>query len=406
MPTRAQVGAWIAGCGLFVVPSLAAAQDRTEHDVIDLIVRDGPQAHAIRAEANAIRGEQHARLAYPNPSVMYSREGAGFTEFFQVEQSLPVFGVRGALSRAGAAATAAAEAERDARLWTLRTEAATAVARLAAAQARVDAAQIHLREVERLIEVLRTREREGEGSRFDRLRAEQELRDLKQLTTAAAVEAREARAIVSAMLPPGVEFARITPAPGRSPQPVPAPVDTLMTRAASSRAELRALQRSAERADLEAEAARTARRPAPAIVGGLKRADVESGRDQGGVFGVSLSLPLFDGGGRDAARWAAERARVEADRTAVERRIRAEVARASDALALRQAAVADDAEGAGDELTDIAVVAYREGEMGILDLLDAVRTASRARTRTIELRLDARLAQIALERAVGDVLWP
>jgi len=35
-----------------------------------------------------------------------------------------------------------------------------------------------------------------------------------------------------------------------------------------------------------------------------------------------------------------------------------------------------------------------------------VRTASRARTRAIELRLDARLAQIALERAVGETQWP
>ena len=54
----------------------------------------------------------------------------------------------------------------------------------------------------------------------------------------------------------------------------------------------------------------------------------------------------------------------------------------------------------------IAVVAYREGEVGILELLDAARTASRARVRTIDMRLEARLAQIALERAVGDILWP
>jgi outer membrane protein TolC len=54
----------------------------------------------------------------------------------------------------------------------------------------------------------------------------------------------------------------------------------------------------------------------------------------------------------------------------------------------------------------IAVVAYREGEVGILELLDAVRTASRARIRSIDLRLGVRLSQIALERAVGDTLWP
>ena len=116
MPIRAQVWTWIAGFGL-VVPSLVIAQDRTEREVVELIVRDGPQARAIRAETEVTRREQLARLAYPNPAVTYSREGAGFTEFLQAEQSLPLFGARAALSRAGVAATAAAEAERDVRLW-------------------------------------------------------------------------------------------------------------------------------------------------------------------------------------------------------------------------------------------------------------------------------------------------
>ena len=75
-------------------------------------------------------------------------------------------------------------------------------------------------------------------------------------------------------------------------------------------------------------------------------------------------------------------------------------------LTLRQAALSQEQEGNAEELVQIATVAYREGEVGILELLDAARTALRARIRSIDLRLDARLAQIALERAVGDTLWP
>ena len=403
MPTRAQVCAWIAAFGL-VAPSVVAGQDRTEREVVELIVRDGPQAMAIRAETEVTRREQLARLSYPNPGVMYSRESAGFTEFLQFEQFLPVFGTRGALSRAGVAATAVAEAERDARLWMLRAEAVGAVARLAAAQVRLEAAQAHTRDVDRLIEILRIREREGEGSRFDRLRAEEELREARQVVTSTIVAISEARATLSAMLPRAITVTRIAGAV----QSLPAagPIDTLMTRAASSRAELRALQRSAERAVLESDAARRARLPAPTLFGGFKRADVESGRERGGVFGLSVSVPLFDSGGRDAARWSAEVARVDAERASIELKIRSEIVRASEVLAVRQAAVSEDQEPAGDELMRIAEVAYREGEVGILELLDAVRTASRARTRSIDLRLDARLAQVALERAVGDVLWP
>jgi cobalt-zinc-cadmium efflux system outer membrane protein len=368
-------------------------------------VRDGPQAQAIRAESEVTRREQLARLAYPNPSVTYSRESAGFTEFLQAEQSLPIFGARDALSRAGVAATAAAEADRDVRLWRLRSEAATSVARLAADQSRLESAQAQVREVERLIEILRTREREGEGSRFDRLRAEQELRDTRQLMTSAAVSVAEARAVLAAMLPRTAVLTSVSSGPDPRQAAAAAP-EALITKASSARAELRALQQLAERATFEGDAARRARRPSPTVFGGLKRADDVAGRDTGAVFGLSVAVPLFDTGGRDAARWTAERARIEAERASIEYRIRGEIAGASEVLALRQTALVQEQDGASEELVQIAEVAYREGEAGILELLDAVRTSSRARVRMIDLRLEARLAQIALERAVGDTLWP
>jgi outer membrane protein, heavy metal efflux system len=405
MPTRAQVCTWIAAVGL-LVPSNATGQDRTEREIVELIIRDGPQARAIRAETEVTRREQLARLAYPNPSLIYSREGAGFTEFLQAEQALPIFGTRAALARAGVAANAAAEAERDVGLWLLRSDAAAAVARVVAEQARVESARAHIREVERLIEILRTREREGEGSRFDRLRAEQELRDTSQLVTAAAVALAEARAMLRGMLPREVSLTTITAATDPLAQQPPVQIETLLTRATSSRAELRALQQLGQRAALEAEAARRSRLPSPNLFGGMKRADDASGRESGGVFGVSVSLPLFDAGRREAAKWDAERARVEAERAAIEYRIRSEIAGASEVLTVRQTALSQEQPGAADELVQIAEVAYREGEVGILELLDAVRTASRARSRSIDLRLDVRLAQIALERAVGDTLWP
>ena len=403
MPTRARACARIAAVA-FLVPSIAAGQDRTEREVVELIVRDGPRAQAIRAEMEVTRREQIARLAYPNPSVTYSREAAGFTEFFQVEQSLPIFGPRAALSRAGVAATAAAEAERDARLWLLRADAAAAAARVVAEQARAESMRVHVRDVERLVEILRIREREGEGSRYDRLRAEQELRDTNQLVTAAVVALAEARSTLAGMLPRDMSIARI--AATQAAERPAIPVETLLTRASSTRAELRALQQLVTRATLEAQASRRAHRPAPTVFGGVKRADDGSQRETGGVFGLNVALPLFDAGGRDAARWEAERVRVEADRSALEYRIQSEITGASEILAVRQTALAQEPAGAAEELVKIAAVAYSEGEVGILELLDAVRTASRARNRIIDLRLESRLAEIALERAVGDALWP
>ena len=403
MPTRAQVCTWIAAAGL-LAPSVAAGQGRTEREIVEQIVRDGPQAQAIRAESEVTRREQVARLAYPNPSVTYSREGAGFTEFFQAEQSLSLFGARDALSRAGVAATAAAEAERDRRLWLLRSDAAAALARIVAEQERLESVRAHMREVERLIEILRTREREGEGSRFDRLRAEQELRDTNQVVTSAAVALAEARATVSGMLPRDASLTTVVRSEIAQ-QPLVA-LESLFTRATSSRAELRALEQLDKRATFEADAARRARLPSPTLFGGVKRADEASGRKTGGVFGVAVALPLFDDGSREAARWEAERSRLKAEHVFIEYRIRSEITGASEVLTLRQAALSQEQPGTAEELVQIAVVAYREGEVGILELLDAARTASRAQTRSIDLRLDVRLAQIALERALGGTLWP
>jgi outer membrane protein, heavy metal efflux system len=255
-----------------------------------------------------------------------------------------------------------------------------------------------------LIEILRTREREGEGSLFDRLRAEQELRDARQLMTSAAVSVAEARASLAGMLPPDVFLTRIA-AVQTPQQPLVSP-EALFTRATATRADLRAIQQSAQRATLEADAARRGRLPSPNVFGGVKRADDASGRETGGVFGLSVSVPLFDAGGREAARWEAERVRVEAERVSIENRIRSEITGASEVLSMRLAALSEEQQGTAEQLVQIAEVAYREGEVGILELLDAVRTASRVRVRAIDLRLDARLAQIALERAVGDTLWP
>ena len=68
-------------------------------------------------------------------------------------------------------------------------------------------------------------------------------------------------------------------------------------------------------------------------------------------------------------------------------------------------ALPDAASGEGN-WHKTADVAYREGEIGILELLDATRTATRARLRAIDLRLETRLAAIALQRAVGEIVWP
>lgn len=402
MPTLGRVGAWLICVG--ACAATAGAQELTESELVDLVVRNGAQSRAIHLSADVVRREQEARAVLSNPSIAYSREGAGFTDFLQVEQFIPIFGSRGALVRAGAAATLAADAERDGRLWQLRADARVLVARLLAAQEKLEVSAVTVREVERMITLLRIREKEGEGSRFDRLRAEQELADARQIALEVAASVAEVRAAIAAVVGNGTAVTRV--AGTLYVDRVIPSVETLSERALTTRGELRALTAAAERFRLEADAARRAKLPAPTVIGGLKRADSASGRESGGLVGVSVTVPLFDTGDRDSARWLAERDRTEAERALTMQHIRAQVAVTSEVLALRQQAVSAEAASPAGELTQIAEVSYTEGEAGILELLDAHRTAARARIRAIDMRLAARLAQIALERVVGDTLWP
>ena len=181
----------------------------------------------------------------------------------------------------------------------------------------------------------------------------------------------------------------------------------LATQATSTRAELRALRFAAERARGETAVAHAMRGPQPTLTGGVKRADDSGERQRGGLFGVSVSIPLFDTGGREGARWDAEARRIEAERLAIEQRIRAEIAGAAAVLRVRQELLPPTSPpSSADDLVEMADVAYREGDINIVALLDALRAAARSRIRDIDVRLEARLAQVALERAVGGELWP
>ena len=114
------------------------------------------------------------------------------------------------------------------------------------------------------------------------------------------------------------------------------PAEVLVQKAATSRAELRALDSSARRFILESEAAKRAVGPAATINGGVKRADDNNDMRTGGVVGISLTLPLFNRAARDVTRWNAERARVEFERAVVEAAIRAEITTAAAILSLRR----------------------------------------------------------------------
>lgn len=392
-----KAGLCLAAC------SCAWAQEWTEQAVLDLFDGQSPMRReaqaAVAAAAEAVRG----RTLWPNPTASYSRETSGFTEFVLGEQQIPWSG-RLSLQRAALEpARASAEAEAAARLWEARSSLRAAFYRALAAQRQAEAIRAGLAGIGSIIELLRAREREGEGSRYDRVRVEREAADLRADLALAEARARSERAALAAHLPLRTEIAAVRG--DLAPRLLEAARDDVIRRAMDSRAELRAESSRLAQLALEQQAAARLRIPDPVITAGSKRTQVFGNRnDTGAVMGVTLTLPVFNKGQTEVARLAAEQSRAQARRDLLAQQIAAEVAGAYDVYLARLEALnafERETRDIGRELLETARVGYREGELGVLQLLDAYRIDRQTALRRIELQAAAKEIEIELSRSAG-----
>ena len=115
-------------------------------------------------------------------------------------------------------------------------------------------------------------------------------------------------------------------------------------------------------------------------------------------------MPLFDRGGPERAAAQARAAQVDAEAEALRLTIRTQIG-AWRAAVVERRAIAGRYRAAvnasTDEIERIAQVSYESGERGILELLDAYRTASSARVRQAMLDAAVREAEIELEFVSG-----
>jgi outer membrane protein, heavy metal efflux system len=399
LPNRATLALLVVAFG-----SALSAQEWTEAVVVQKFLEQSPRVREARARVAIVEAETRGRTLFTNPSFNYSREGAGRTEFFQAEQTLPLTGRLSFLRRAGAAMVQATEADGAFSLWQARSALRQAFYRVLAAQQSESIYASGLKEIEGVIRVLAERERQGEGSKFDRLRTDREraemLAELALVRATAAIE----RSQLQAFLPDGTAIPAVSGQLESPPLTVSAA--QLTQRALAVREDYRAEQRRLEQYRLEQRAAERLRFPEPIINAGLKRATVGQGVTANGpVVGISIPLPVFNKGQAEVARYSAEQERVAARLDVLARQIRAAVEGAVQAYTIRQRA-RDEYRGqlaqTGPELVKIATVGYQEGELGILQLLDAYRVHRQAQLQMLEIEAAVKEAQIELEGAIGE----
>jgi outer membrane protein TolC len=145
------------------------------------------------------------------------------------------------------------------------------------------------------------------------------------------------------------------------------------------------------------------------VTGGLKRSGIGELTVNGYQFSIDLSLPLFNYGQAQDALATARAARAEATKASLRVRIEAEVRSAHAVLALyreRSERYRVAAAEIAEPLLTIGRAGYADGEMGILELLDAVRQSLNAQLRVLELGAAARSAAIDLDRVTGTEFKP
>src|SRR5207248_5104197 len=142
----------------------------------------------------------------------------------------------------GTAAASAAEATREASLWSLRSDLRLAFYRIVASQERLRLLSTGASDIQQLIGILSKREDEGEGSRYDRLRAEREAAELRVDVTVARSLVAAVGARLASYLPEGT---RVQLVRGELPvSPETPDLDDLVRRAINARADYRAEQKS------------------------------------------------------------------------------------------------------------------------------------------------------------------
>jgi hypothetical protein len=100
---------------------LCSAHEWTETSVVQKFLDQTPYAREARARTAVGQAETRGRTLYANPTLNYTREGAGLTEFFQAEQTIPISGRLKLLRHAGDSYVQATAADGAFDVWQARS---------------------------------------------------------------------------------------------------------------------------------------------------------------------------------------------------------------------------------------------------------------------------------------------
>jgi cobalt-zinc-cadmium efflux system outer membrane protein len=324
--------------------------------------------------------------------------------FAVVTQPLELGGKRGlrrrlALSDSAIASTALRALERELALETVR-----AYVRALKAHALVETLHQNRAGLTRLVSIVGLRVEEGyspeadllkfrtEAARIDRDLARAELELDRNLTELGTTIGATARIAASALVEPA---------------PLSLPPDDAASLAVNiaQHPEVLAATATIDRAGQAVALERARRFPDPFVTGGYKRT---AGFDTL-VFGVAMTLPVFDANAQTTARARGIERGAIAERDALVQRLTHDAAatiRAARILTEQVKRAPDDLVAPAEGVRSAALAAFREGSADVLQLIDAERVYTEVQRAVIDLRLETVITVIEARFALGEEAIP
>lgn len=377
-----------------------------------------PELTAAREAVTAARARERQAAAIPNPTLAYSLEQASggnqatSQHIAVLEQPIELGGIRSARRDAARHRREAAEARLTAAAAQLDFDVTRAFARALAAERRAALAGQAADAFSRARGVSGERLAAGDISGYANRRLRLESARYAALRAEAELERRAARIglaslIVGSADSVSAEAAMVLALDDSEQAPtITASADSLVAVALAARAELRAAEREHAAAQAEARLVSRERVPVPVLSAGIKSESISGTDDRlnGLAAGISIPLPLWDRR-RGAVQAAEAEARIrEATSETLRRRVAREVVEALDAWRAAQQQLDALAPQLGTESATAlraAQVAYAEGEIPLVEWLDAVRAYQEAEASFASVRAEVLIRYAALERAVG-----
>lgn len=394
----------------------AAKQNRgdvglTVEEVVDRALNQPTFDEELEARRAEARAAAKVERQWPNPVAGWEREqmnedvGWVDEDVVLLEQAIPG-PARRMRARAAEADARIAETEDRERRVGLAARVRESFWRTVAVDAEHDELEDWEDRLEEALETLKARRKAGDVSKFEVLRLEQEIQEVRAELERFRAEQAQVRGELAALA--GLEFGGDWRAQGDMTGLVGGealPEIGELLEALAQRPSFRALRQRSEQSEFNVKAARRQWWPEPVVGAGYKRVAEPTQAFHGFFIELSFALPVFRAGGPQASVARAQKRRVEVllerELSREETRLRAHYRRAQK---LRAAAshYRKRALSQARRVVETARTSYRAGEVGILELLDAHRGLTAAERKLIEVALEARLARIDLLRMAGE----